>query len=199
LRRSDFDRLEDHSVNVDYQWRGRVGTVGETAVKKELETRGWLVTDLNALRRNEPNVDLVARKDELTVYIQVKAYNDYGWISGGGINAEVCDGGSLFNKAKNAPLRCDFVICPTPASPGDKKIVRNDWRYFVMPVDTADRLFRININAYSNSPKLDGSPAVYSKRVETQEDRPGDRDPLALPMMWARAWIVRSLSLSRRA
>jgi hypothetical protein len=135
-----------------------VGAAGEAAVKKSLERHGWLVRDLNALRRNEPNVDLVARKDGLAVYIQVKAYNNYGWISGGGINAEVCFGGSLFNKAKNAPLRCDFVICPTPASPGDKKIVRNDWRYFVMPVEIADRLFRINIDAYFNSPKRDGSP-----------------------------------------
>jgi hypothetical protein len=66
----------------------------------------------------------------------------------------------FFDRAKNAPLRCDFVICPTPASPGDKKIVRDDWRHFVMPVDIADRLFRININAYFNSPKLDGSPKV---------------------------------------
>jgi hypothetical protein len=61
-------------------WRGEVGTAGEAAVKKSLERYGWLVKDLNAFRRNEPNVDLVARKDELTVYIQVKAYDDYGWI-----------------------------------------------------------------------------------------------------------------------
>lgn len=29
-----------------------------------------------------------------------------------------------------------------------------------MPVDIADRLFRININAYFNTPKLDGSPKI---------------------------------------
>ena len=139
------------------QWRARIGATGEAAVKRELETRGWTVTDLNLIRRNEPNVDLIARKDNRIVYIQVKTYNDYGWISGGGVNANVCAGESLFNKKKNAQ-RCDVVICPTPASPGDKRSVRDDWRFFVMPVNTADRLFRININAYFNSAKRDGSP-----------------------------------------
>lgn len=137
-------------------WRGQIGAAGEAAVKKDLEARGWAVADLNLLRRNEPNVDLIARKGNRVVHIQVKTYNDYGWISGGGINAAVCAGDSLFNKKQNTQ-RCEFVICPTPASPGNKRIVRDDWRFFVMPVDTADRLFRININAYFNSPKRDGS------------------------------------------
>jgi hypothetical protein len=145
---------------MDHQWRGRVGAAGEAAVAKALEAHGWAVSDLNLVRRNEPNVDLVARKNEKVIYVQVKTYNDYGWISGGGVNAEVCGGGSLFNKSKNAPLRCDFVICPTPASPGDKKTVGDDWRFFVMPTDIADRLFRINIDAYFNSPRRDGSARV---------------------------------------
>jgi hypothetical protein len=138
-------------------WRGQMGATGEAAVKRELEARGWTVTDLNLIRRNEPNVDLIARKGDRIAYIQVKTYNDYGWISGGGVNATVCAGGSLFNKKKNSQ-HCNFVICPTPASPGDKRSVRDDWRFFVMQVDTADRLFRININAYFNSAKRDGSP-----------------------------------------
>lgn len=147
-------------MSIDYQWRHRLAAVGETAVKRELESRGWVVSDLNMQRRNEPNADLVACKDGHVVHLQVKTYNDYGWISAGGVNAEICVGGPLFNRAANAPLRCDFVICLTPASPGDKKVIRDDWRYFVMPVDLADQLFRININAYFNSPKRDGSSKV---------------------------------------
>ncbi|MFH1559978.1 MAG: hypothetical protein ABID84_00995 [Chloroflexota bacterium] len=136
-----------------------MGIEGEAAIKMELEKLGWIVTSLNT-SGNEPNVDLIAQKYDHTIYLQVKTYNDYGWISGGGVNPEICAGGSLFNKANNARYKCDFVICLTPASPGDKRVIRDDWRYFVMPVNTADQLFHININAYFNSPKRDGSPKV---------------------------------------
>lgn len=112
--------------------RSHRGEVGEAAALKKLEAHGWTVTDLNASRRNEPNVDLAARKGDRIIYIQVKAFNDYGWASGGGVTPDVCAGGPLFNKAKNAQFRCDFVICPTPASPGDKRETRTDWRFFVM-------------------------------------------------------------------
>lgn len=141
-------------------WRARVGAVGEAAVKRVLESRAWSVRDMNALRINEPNVDLEASKGSRRVLIQVKSYNDYGWISGGGVTEKICAGGPLFNRSASGRYRCEFVICPTPASPGDKKILRDDWRFFVMPVDVAERLFRINMNAYFNALKADGTPKV---------------------------------------
>jgi hypothetical protein len=146
-------------------WRSHVGTTGEAAVKKELEAQGWTVTDLNSTQRNTPNVDITAQKGNRIVNIQVKTYNDYCWISGGGVNATICAGGSLFNKKKST-IYCDFVICVTPASPGDKRNAREDWRFFVMPVTIADKLFQININAYFNFPKKNGSARVKTGAVQ---------------------------------
>lgn len=138
-------------------WRKELGEGGERAVTLELERRKWAVTDLNATRE-EPNVDLVAKKDGRTVKLQVKTYNDYGWIFGGGVNPAVCRGElPLFNRASGAEHQCTHVVCLTPAAPGDKKVIRDDWRYFIMPVAEAERIFRINVDAYYNTPKVDGT------------------------------------------
>ena len=148
-------------------WRSRVGRTGEAAAKQELEDRGWTVTDLNFTQRNTPNVDLAAQKGDRIVNIQVKTYNKtYGWIWGGSVTPAICAGGPLFNKKKRATY-CDFVICVPPASLGDKgKTVREDWRFFVMPVNIADNLFRININAYFNTPKKNGGVKVQKGAVQ---------------------------------
>lgn len=110
-------------------------------------------------------MDLVASKGNRTVTIQVKSYNTYGWISGGGVNPLVCSGGSLFNKAA-AASQCEFVICPTPSRPGDRMTLAGAWRFFVMPVKVADALFRINIDAYFNGLKRDGTPRAKSGAVQ---------------------------------
>jgi hypothetical protein len=140
-------------------WRKELGDAGERAVIHELGARGWTVTDLNT-GRAEPNVDLIAAKAERTVYIQVKTYNDYRWISGGSVNSEVCAGGPIFNRSKSARYHCTHLVCVTPATPGDKKKIRNDWRFFVMPLEDAERLFRVNADGYYNTPKLNGKPKV---------------------------------------
>lgn len=146
-------------------WKRDLGSVGELAVIRELETRGWTVTDLNA-SGVERNVDLIANRDQRTVLLQVKTFNDYRWISGGSVNPTVCAGGPIFNRATNARFQCTHVICVTPASPGDKREVRNDWRYFIMPVDEADRLFRLNVHGYFNTPKRNGEPKSKSGPVQ---------------------------------
>ena len=137
--------------------REAAGRTGEAVVRAELERRGWSVRDLNEERTNEPNADLVATTAGRVVSLQVKAFNRYGWISGGSVNPAVCDGAPLFNRVKNAAYKCDFVICVTPGSPREEHALRDDWRFFVLPVDTADTLFRVNIDAYYNGLKTNGA------------------------------------------
>ena len=125
-------------------WTQKLGAAGEAAVISQLSKLGWDVEDLNAVG-NAPNADLLACRRNKSVFIQVKTYNDYRWISGGGVNPAICGGAPLFNKVEGTH-KADFVICLTPAEPGDKKVITSNWRYFVMPIDIAERNFRINID-----------------------------------------------------
>ena len=143
-------------------WRQILGDAGEEAALRALTAHHWDVENLNR-PKNFPNADLAATKHGLTLYTQVKTYNDYRWVSGGGVNEDICDGAPLFNRvARVRP--CEFVILLSPASPGDKKLIRDDWRFFVMPV--ADAAFRVNINHYFNQPKKDGSPRRRTGAVQ---------------------------------
>ena len=65
-------------------WRQELGDRGEEAALQALTARHWDVENLNR-PKNFPNADLAATKHGLTLFIQVKAYNDYRWVSGGGV------------------------------------------------------------------------------------------------------------------
>lgn len=84
-------------------WRQILGDAGEEAALRALTARHWDVENLNR-PKNFPNADLAATKHGLTLYIQVKTYNDYRWVSGGGVNEDICDGAPLFNRVARVPL-----------------------------------------------------------------------------------------------
>lgn len=160
-----YSRLVEQQTRASH-WRIELGEAGERAVADQLVSRGWSVTDLNA-GTIEPNVDLIGERSGRTIKLQVKTYNDYRWISGGGVNPGVCAGTvPLFNRVEDATHRCTHVVCVTPASPGDRKVIRGDWRHFVMPVGEAERLFRINVESYFNQLKSDGTPRAKSGAVQ---------------------------------
>ncbi len=138
-------------------WRKQLGAAGEAAVRKELEERGWKVQDLDSLRRNFPNADLVAEKRSKKIHLQVKTHNSYGWIIGGSVNPDVCAGAPIFNRVQHAPVKCDFVVFLSPASRAEKKEVPSEFRHFVVPVGHAERSIRKNIDGYFNQPKKDGT------------------------------------------
>jgi len=81
------------------------------------------------LKSNEPVGSLKRSAcDHGPEAVQAKTCNVYGWISAGSVMHKSAMVDQCLTK-RRMPLRCDFVICLTPASPGDKKIVRDDWRY----------------------------------------------------------------------
>ena len=134
-----------------------IGSIGEAAAAEELRAHGWDVIDLNHNKSNFPNCDLEARKGDLLLRIQVKVCSVYSWISAGGVSPAVCDGGPIFNRVRGYPA-AEFVLFLTPSAPAPKGTQPPAWRYFVMPVSAAEAAFRINIDAYFNGMKLDGTP-----------------------------------------
>lgn len=134
-------------------WRKNLGDAGEVIVCQELINRGWVA---DRQPGNFRNVDIMATKCGITASIQVKTHNVYKWVFGGGVNAAICNGSPLFNRAARHS-RCDFVILLSPAEPSHAGLIGNDWRFFVMPVAAAEAAFRLNIDAYFNTPKKDGS------------------------------------------
>lgn len=134
-------------------WRKNLGDAGEVLVCQELMKRGWIAAGQPG---NFRNVDIVATKGGEIANIQVKTHSKYKWVFGGGVNEAICRGEPLFNRAaKHA--RCDFVILLSPATLPHAGFVGDDWRFFVMPVAAAEAAFRLNIDAYFNNPKKDGS------------------------------------------
>lgn len=148
------------------QYRMKLGDIAEGAAAEELRQRGWAVSDLNQGRRNFPNSDLEVGKDDLLKRIQVKACTVFGWISAGGVNPNVCAGGPIFNRVSGYPP-ADFVLCLTPTERVSKGTIPTAWRYFVLPVSVAEEAFRININAYFNGLKHDGT--ARSKKGACQD------------------------------
>jgi hypothetical protein len=132
------------------------GDAGEAAVALEFERRGWTVQNLNNVRRNMPNADLVVEKDGRRFLISVKAYGVYGWISGGGLSKKVYEGTPLFNKSTSVEP-ADFVVFLSPEKPTPKDELPTEWRFLIVPVAEAERLFRLHIQAVMNKPKRDGT------------------------------------------
>jgi hypothetical protein len=147
-------------------YRMSLGAIGEAAATQELQARGWLVNNLNSKKQNFPNCDLEIHKVGLVLRLQVKACSVYSWISAGGVNPVICDGGPIFNRVASYPAS-EFIIFLTPSSPIQKGASPSNWRYFVMPAAVAEAAFRVNINAYFNGVKLDGTPR--SKRGACQD------------------------------
>lgn len=139
------------------QYRMRIGQLGEDAVADELRQRGWRVEDLNERKRNFPNSDLRIQKGRVERYLQVKVCREFAWISAGGVNPDVCAGGLIFNRVEGAP-EAEFVVCVTPTERVDRGCTPGSWRFFVLPVAAAEEAFRINIDAYFNGTKKDGTP-----------------------------------------
>ena len=138
--------------------RAEIGRAGEQLCARELEKRGWTVEDLNEISTNMPNSDLRIHKAGQSFSVQVKSSaRDRGYITGGSVNKTVVSGGPIFNRRKEYP-DADFVvfIANLETSP----------RFFIVPVNAAEAIFRTNIDAYFLSPKLDGGP----KRPSGQSD-----------------------------
>ena len=140
-------------------YRTSLGALGEDAAAEELRARGWDVINLNHNKHNYPNCDLEVRKDGLLLRIQVKVCSVYSWVSAGGVNPVMCGGGPIFNRVLGYPA-AEFILFLTPSAPVPKGTPPPAWRYFILPVSVAETLFRININAYFNGMKLDGTPRI---------------------------------------
>lgn len=139
------------------RYRIDLGAIGESAATKELQVRGWDVDNLNHNKRNFPNCDLQARKGDWLWRIQVKVCTVYSWISAGSVNTAICEGGPIFNRVSGYP-HAEFILCLTPSAPVSRGALPAVWRYFVLPVSFAEAAFRVNIDAYFNGVKLDGTP-----------------------------------------
>lgn len=137
--------------------RKRTGDMGEQVVADALSQLGWYVRNLNVDRTNFPNCDLEIEKGAKRLYIEVKTCCQYKWISAGGVNPTVCSGGPIFNKKERLP-QADFVLCLTPKKETPKSSTPDGWRFFILPVEIAQREFRKNIDAYFNGTKSDGTP-----------------------------------------
>jgi len=131
----------------------KVGVLGEALCASELKRRGWEVEDLNLTSANHPNSDVQITKGNVSHYLQIKtsakvaSMNRGGYVTGGSVNPSLFSGSSIFNRSIRGP-KCEFVIFIS-------EVVTNP-RYFVVPVEIAERMFRRNIDAYFLSPKLNG-------------------------------------------
>ena len=138
--------------------RGITGEIGEEECARQLESRGWVVTHLTRIRTNYPNADLEIEKGSFRRLIQVKSSRKArGYVTGGGVSPSVVAGGKIFNRATNYRL-CDFVIFLATE--------HTRWRYFVVPCECAEIIFRRNIDAYFKSPRLDGRPRKHSGQAD---------------------------------
>jgi hypothetical protein len=138
--------------------QSEIGLAGERECAHQLGLRGWAVSDFNASRANFPNVDLLIEKYSRQLCIQVKASRrTKGYITGGGVNPGVINDGPIFNRVPGGRI-CDHVIF----------LASNDqaWRYFIMPVKSAEMVFRKNIDAYFKSPRLDGHAKAQSGQAD---------------------------------
>lgn len=139
-------------------YRQKIGDIGEEVASEKFRREGWKVENLNT-RANFPNCDLEIKKGKIEWRIQVKLCRLYRWISAGGVNPTVCDGGAIFNRKLGYP-QADFVCCLSPAREEKEFDVHDcdNWRFFILPVAVAEEAFRINIDAYFNGLKRDGTP-----------------------------------------
>jgi len=163
------------------------GEAGEAAAELVFERQGWTVQNLNDLRRNMPNSDLAVEKDGRRLLLSVKAFSVYGWISGGGLSKKVHDGFPLFNKSISVEP-ADFVVFLSPAQPTPKDELPNEWRYLIVPVDEAERLFRLHIEAVMNKPKRDGTKRKPAGAIQDwigPGPKPNDWGP-DLHQQWAK-------------
>lgn len=138
--------------------RNEIGLEGERECARQLELRGWDVVQLNNVHTNIPNVDLLISKQGRQCGIQVKSSRrPKGYITGGSVNPKVVSGAPIFNRVVGAPL-CGYVILLASRDAA--------WRYFIMPAQSAEELFRKNINAYFGSPRLDGGVKSQSGQAD---------------------------------
>jgi len=56
------------------------GKIGEKIVEERLKELGWVVQNANEIMTNQPNFDLIAKKHNRLIRIQVKAKGDV-WCS----------------------------------------------------------------------------------------------------------------------
>lgn len=138
-------------------YRMRLGDFAESVCAEQIRAFGWSVEDLNSRKRNFPNVDLKLSRNGKDILVQVKTCRMYRWISAGGVNAGVCDGGPIFNRVVGAP-NAAFIICMSPATKTWEGEWPDDWRFFILPTNVAEGAFRKNVDEYFNGTNLDGTP-----------------------------------------
>ena len=135
----------------------KIGLEGELECARQLKARGWDVTLLNDLRVNNPNSDFLIRKDHVLHSVQVKtSRKPKGYITGGSVNPQITAGAPILNRV-SAPV-CDFVIFLATEN--------QCWRFFIVPISDAERIFRRNIEAYWGSSRLDGQPKKQSGQTD---------------------------------
>jgi hypothetical protein len=155
--------LEIHSKNV--------GKISERIVMNELEQRGYSVTDLNK-DRVSANADLVAFKDGRSWQLQVKgttAIEPPPWGLQFGYTEDAVTAGSLpmYNR-KAGPYIADYIILVSVRS-------ASDYRCFVLPVKTAERLAQNLIDLDYRVKTRDGKIKVSSKVYILVDGRPKER------------------------
>ena len=110
--------------------RAKNGEIGEYIVKTRLERLGWQVINSNDEKKNHPNFDLIATKEDHLVRIQVKAK---GHRTKASLAGSWSPGKPTFNKSENFET-ADFLVMVrfTPSDPDDNEC-------FVFTMDEANQ------------------------------------------------------------
>lgn len=128
--------------------RSKIGRDGEDYCTMRLKQLGWQVENINDIRMNAPNIDLKMERESVSLLVQVKASaRERGYITGGSVNPKVVAGGPIFNRVSGSS-KANFIIFVSA--------LYSFPSCFIVPVCTAEEIFRKNIDAYFKSPKLNG-------------------------------------------
>ena len=133
--------------------------VAEIDVKRELAAEGWISVNMNTEKGNFPNVDLLAVREDVVHYIQVKAsYGETLTPEGKSVSHPDClflgrAEGWLTNKTpffngKPGPLMCSIVVAV--------HVTRERSRFVVLPVGLAEKIARTGTEEWYNVPKKNG-------------------------------------------
>jgi hypothetical protein len=121
--------------------------MGKAACAEKLTGLGWAV---KALPPRDGNSDFLIEKGSRCWRIKVRtSLKQKGYITGGGVNSRVVEGGPIFNRSEKFEA-ADFIIFLSYRAGGG-------FRFFIAPADEAERWFRKNVNAYWLTPKLNST------------------------------------------
>jgi Holliday junction resolvase-like predicted endonuclease len=154
--------------------KSNTGRIGERLVANELESHGYRVTSLNK-EGNATNADLLAAKSGKHWLIQVKTskYQRDWQVTYGYTSQEHIDGTSrhIYNEHPDGDYHADIVVLVA------MKTLR-EYRCIVMPVDTAEKAFQLQLEEYWTKPTKRDGHAKKPARCWASLDRAIKGSPL---------------------